>query len=155
MKGAITPSHRKAEDRRGRPLNGLRRMWRMYLTRQCFGLSVEGIERAFYCRVRWHVEITRGAGKALPTDVTGKSHGAIRDAQGRHPCEDRAPFHSLTTHFKHSATRSQGLGKNEAQLVSRVGLRIFCISMNETIRIVFDTEISHPRANSSMASGRA
>lgn len=65
------------------------------------------------------------------------------------------PFHSLTTHFKHSATRSQGLGKNEAQLVSRVGLRIFCISMNETIRIVFDTEISHPRANSSMASGRA
>ncbi len=41
-------SHYPKSDKRGRPPIGLERMLRMYVVQQCFGLSDEGIEDAFY-----------------------------------------------------------------------------------------------------------
>ena len=74
----------------------------------------------------WHIAMKRGKRKGAAKGCDGKAHGAIREAQGQHPCEGRAPVSCSEESFKHRKTCYRGLAKNEAQLFSLFGLRTWC-----------------------------
>ena len=117
----------------GRRPIGIARMLRMYVAKQYFGLSDEGIEDAIYNSqaIRDFVGIDPiwGAApdattlrKALPAAKLGRMREKLEVLKASVRAKVEHPFHVIKNPFRHRKTRYRGFEKNTAQLFALFGL---------------------------------